>query len=102
MKKLITIVAAALMLCQGTMAQLKVLVLKDLPVWDSQILVIERDEVPFSAYVEPDYSGLTAEGHPRVIFTNEDFAKIRKVMKKNDAVAKGDTLKFKLESKALS
>ena len=91
----------------------KGLVLKDLPVWDSQILVIERDEVPFSADVEPDYSGLTAEGHPRVIFSNEDFAKIRKVMKKNDAVAKlhehtllladdavakGDTLKFKLDA----
>lgn len=45
----------------------KGLTLKGLPIWDSQIFIIERSQVPF-APKEPDYSALTAGNHPRVLF----------------------------------
>ena len=58
----------------------KGLVLKGLPVWDSQIFVIERSEVPFSPVKIADYSGLTAANHPRVIYSAEDFKRLEKII----------------------
>ena len=62
----------------------KGLVLKGLPVWDSQIFVIERSEVPFDPNV-PDYSGLTASSHPRVLFDADDFTRLKNVIKKKES-----------------
>ena len=62
----------------------KGLVLKGLPVWDSQIFVIERCEVPF-APKEPDYSGLTAGNHPRVLFDADDFTRLKNIVRKKES-----------------
>ena len=60
----------------------KGLSLKGLPIWDSQIFIIERSEVTF-APKEPDYSGLTAGNHPRVLFSSDDFANLKKILSKS-------------------
>ena len=60
------------------------LVLKGLPVWDSQIFIIERDEVPFSTERKPDYSGLTKENHPRVVYNQDDFKRLKKMLKSGE------------------
>ena len=57
----------------------KGLVLKKLPVWDSQIFIIERDEVILAPV--PDYSSLTAENHPRLLYTDFDFDRLKKMVK---------------------
>lgn len=60
----------------------KGLVLKGLPVWDSQIFIIERNEVPMAA--GPDYSGLTAENHPRLVYSAEDFKTLGNILAKGE------------------
>ena len=57
----------------------KGLVLKGLPVWDSQILIIERDLCPVTKVA--DFSGLTADNHPRVVYTQEDFDNLKQIIK---------------------
>lgn len=62
----------------------KGLVLKGLPVWDSQIFVIERSEVPFSPVKIADYSGLTAKNHPRLLYSAEDFKRLENILDKGE------------------
>ena len=62
----------------------KGLVLKGLPIWDSQIFVIERSAVPFDPNV-PDYSDLTAGNHPRVLFDTDDFTRLKNIIRKKES-----------------
>ena len=60
----------------------KGLVLKGLPVWDSQIFIIEREEVPMVK--GPDYAALTSDNHPRVVYNAEDFKRLSRILDKGE------------------